>query len=559
MHRRLALAASLLTLAACAPGEPKGGVPKLGAIDEAGLRAGIETLSSDAFDGRAPATPGGEMTTAYLVDQMKAIGLKPGNGDSYEQRVGLVEQTVDPAASNLTFDLADGTTRTLAYGTDAVYWSKQVAENISFADSDVVFVGFGVDAPEYSWNDFAGVDVRGKTVIMLINDPGFYLNDARFNGRAMTYYGRWTYKFEQAARAGAAAALIVHETEPAAYDWTVVQGSWSGAQLDLQRADDGASRVMLEGWITLDAARTLFTAAGQNYDEAKAAALSGNFTAVPLTGLTAGATIRNEVKRSESANIAGVLPGRTRPDEYVVYMAHWDHLGNSQAAGAAAEPGKDTIFNGAVDNATGTSGILEIARSFATARTAPDRSIMFVAVTAEESGLLGSAYFAENPLAPLSNIVGGINIDAVMPTGPARDLIVVGFGASELEDVLKGVADRYGKVLRADPTPEKGFFYRSDHISLAKKGVPMLYVDKGIDLVTGGEEAGRAAEDAYSADRYHQPADEYAADWDLSGMTETFTILRDVGAELAYSDAWPNWYPGNEFRALRDAMRPAAN
>lgn len=545
------------------PGTPTPGMPAvaassapptLAAITSEHLADRIEFLASDDLQGRAPGTPGGERTRAYLIDQMQAIGLVPANGDSFEQPVGLVQQTLIPADSHLTLSTPNADDWPLDYGTETVFWSKQVRPEIDFADSELVFVGFGVVAPEYGWDDYAGIDVAGKTVVMLVNDPGFYLQGEAFNGKAMTYYGRWTYKYEEAARQGAAAALIVHETDPAAYGWGVVEGSWSGPQIDLERSDDGMSRTMLEGWISHAAAEDLFAKAGLDYEAQKQKALSGTFSPTPMGQITASASLRNVIGRNASANVAGILPGTTSPDEYVLFMAHWDHLGQGFAA---LDGGGDLISNGAVDNATGTAGILAIAETFAQAPTPPERSVLFLAVTAEESGLLGSAYFGERPLVPLKDIVGGINVDAMLPTGRSHDLLVIGYGASQLEDVLAGVAADYDKYLRPDAFPERGYFYRSDHISLAKLGVPMIYVDNGVDLMEGGEEAGRAFSDDYTANRYHKPADEYDANWDLSGIAETLTILRDTGANLAYGDDWPNWYDGNEFRALRDAQRAA--
>ncbi|RFB01692.1 M28 family metallopeptidase [Parvularcula marina] len=527
-------------------------LPEFPPISEDSLRGWISTLASDEFEGRAPASKGGRMTREYLIDQMQGLGLEPGNKGSYEQAVGLVEMTAIPDQSSFSFALG-GETETLDFGDEVVFWSKQVQEDISFEGSDVVFVGFGVNAPEYGWNDYEGLDVTGKTVIILVNDPGFYLEGEEFNGKAMTYYGRWTYKYEEAARQGAAAAIVVHETAPAAYGWGVVEGSWSGPQLDIERSDNGASRVKLEGWITHEVAEELFEAAGTTYADAKQSALSGNFTPTALEGITASGKIKNVINRNESANIAGVLPGTENPDEYIIYTAHWDHLGKTFAA-IGGGGGADTINNGAVDNATGTAGLLAIAESFVNAEVQPERSILFLAVTAEESGLLGSAYFGENPFVPLNKIVGGINMDAVMPTGPANDLIVVGLGKSELEDVLSSVAEGYGKVLVPDQNPSAGYFYRSDHFSLSKKGVPMLYADKGQDLVDGGVEAGKAFDEEYTEVRYHKPADEYDESWRMDGLAETFSIMRDVGAELAYGEAWPNWYEGDEFKALRDEM-----
>ncbi len=521
----------------------------LAPVSEENLRSRIATLSSDDFEGRAPATPGGAKTREWLIEEMKSIGLEPGNGDSYEQKVPLVELTVQPDASNLSIN-----GETLELGSQTVYWTKRVEEDVAFEDSDLVFVGYGVVAPEYGWNDYEGVDVEGKTVVILVNDPGYATEDPElFNGRAMTYYGRWTYKYEEAARQGAAAALIVHQTAPAAYGWGVVEGSWSGPQLDLERPDGGAGRVALEGWIQEEVARDLFAKANLDFDAVTASAHESGFEAIPMEGLKASGTIKNTIRRSESANVVGILPGTEHPDEYVLYMGHWDHLG----VGPADESG-DTISNGAVDNATGTAAILSIAEAFANSDPKPKRSIMVVAVTAEESGLLGSAYLGEDPIVPFAQIVGGINIDGVLPMPPAKDIIVVGYGASELEDLLKKAADKRDVYLRPDAEPEKGYFYRSDHISLAKKGVPMLYADAGLDLVDGGEEAGRALAEDYTANRYHKPADNYSPDWDLTGMTASMNTLMEVGAMMAYSDEWPNWYEGNEFRALRDEQRAAA-
>lgn len=511
------------------------------------LRKHVKILASDEFGGRAPTTPGGKKARAYIASEFERIGLQPVNG-GYEQEVPMVETTVDPEKSYLKID-ENGNTQDLAYKDDVVYWTKRAEKTVSFDDSDMVFVGYGIVAPEYGWNDYEGVDVKGKTVVILVNDPGFATKDTGlFNGNAMTYYGRWTYKYEEAARQGAAAAIIVHETEPAAYGWNVVEGSWTGPQIDLERADNGASRVAMEGWVTHDAASALMQAAGLDLGQMEDAAAKKGFKAVPMTGLKASGKIEQTLKRSKSANVIGVLPGAEAPDEYVLYTAHWDHLGTKPNA-----EGDDKIFNGAVDNGTGVAAILEIAEKFA--ETKPKRSILIAAVTGEESGLLGSAYMAENPPVPLKQIVAGINIDALLPTPPVKDIVVVGYGASELEDVLSDVAARHTRRIKPDPEPEKGYFYRSDHISFAKKGVPMLYADNGVDLVDGGVEAGEALAEDYRLHRYHSPADEYDDSWDMSGITDTVEILYETGELIADSSAWPDWYEGNEFRAIRDAQR----
>jgi Zn-dependent M28 family amino/carboxypeptidase len=560
--RTILAATGMLTLVAACGGEgaptvddavlraidAKTGPALEGDITPVGLARHIEILASDEFEGRAPTTPGGEKTRAYISGELQRLGFEPVGG-SYFQNAEMVETTLDPATSYLRVE-ANGEMRDLAYKKDAVWATKRVEPEVAFDASDMAFVGYGVVAPEYQWNDYEGLDVKGKTVVILVNDPGFLTkDDTLFGGQAMTYYGRWTYKFEEAARQGATAALVVHDTIPAAYGWNVVEGSWSGPQIDLKRADDGKSRAMLEGWIQKDVAKSLLDAAGLDLDALTIAANKKGFKPVAMDGLKASAKITQAIKRSQDANVIGVLKGTAAPDEYVLYMAHWDHLGFNPT-----DEGEDKIYNGAVDNATGVAGILEIAEKFA-AGERPRRSILFAAVTAEESGLLGSAYMAENPPVPLRNIVAGVNIDGVLPLPPAKDMVVVGYGASELEDILKEFAEAKGKYLRPDPEPEKGYFYRSDHINFAKKGVPMLYADGGYDLVDGGDARGKAAGDDYREKRYHQPTDEYSTDWDLSGMTESMNILYDVGARIANSEDWPNWREGNEFRAARDAAR----
>jgi Zn-dependent M28 family amino/carboxypeptidase len=517
------------------------------------LAARIKELADDKYEGRGPGTVAGEASASWIASEMKRIGLAPGNPDgTYIQTVKMVAQTVDPATSSLKVAGPDGKTWDYRMGPEVVFLTKdQKNATVSFADSDMVFVGYGVVAPEANWNDYAGVDVKGKTVVMFVNDPGFITNDdSLFNGKAMTYYGRWTYKYEQAARQGATAAIIIHEEKPAAYGWNVVESSWTGEQGDLVRADAGASRTKLEGWIQLNLATELFKAAGLDIDAMRAAANKRGFKAVPMTGLKASATINQTIDFRDSQNVIGTVKGAEAPDEHLLLMAHWDHLGKSPSD----DPTADVINNGAVDNATGVAAILEIAEKVA-AGPAPKRSVTFLAVTLEESGLLGSAYFAENPLIPLKNIVAGINIDALQPSGPAKDITVIGAGASQLEDVLKSVLADKGRVITPDGHPENGYFYRSDHISLAKKGVPMLYVDSGVDLVTGGVEAGDAFGQEYTDKAYHSPADEFSDNWNLDGMAEDVNVDYEVINRLANSTDWPNWYDGNEFKALRDAQR----
>jgi Zn-dependent M28 family amino/carboxypeptidase len=499
----------------------------------------IVALASDEFEGRKPGTAGERKTLDYLVKEFSALGLKPGNGESYLQAVPFVEIT----ASNDTA-LKVGTTD-LRYGEDMVLWTKRLENEIAIKDSPVVFVGYGIVAPEYGWNDYAGLDVRGKTVVMLINDPGFATqNPELFRGNAMTYYGRWTYKFEEAARQGAAAALIIHDDKPAAYPWDTVQNSWMGPQLDMVAEDGNAGRVALEGWLTRAAADTLMQANGSSYEAMLEAASQVGFKPVELAQKASG-SLRNLIRRGNSANVAAVLPGTERPDEFIVYMAHWDHLGRSFARGG------DNIFNGALDNATGTSGLLTLARAFVAQTPAPKRSVMFLAVTLEESGLLGSAYYAANPLVPLPKTVAALNMDAISWGGPTRDVTVVGSGSSQLEEYLARAAATQDRVVKPEPTPENGFFFRSDHFNFAKVGVPALYIKLGFDDREQGEAFGRERQAAYTLNDYHKPSDEYRPGTDLRGGMQDLALLQRVGAELAQSDAFPEWYEGSEFRAAR--------
>ncbi len=521
-------------------------------ISASDLGRRIERLASDEFEGRAPSTPGGIAASQYIADEMKLAGLKPmGNNGTYFQNVELTEAAVLNDKSSMTISHSDNDTPLLEADqkTNAVYWTKRLDETVEVNNSDLVFVGYGITAPEYGWDDYAGVDVTGKTVVILVNDPGFATKDeALFKGNAMTYYGRWTYKYEEAARQGAAGAIIVHETAPASYGWDVVSGSWTGAQYDLVRPDRGASRAAIEGWVHLDAAEQIFSAAGLDYGSLKNQAAVKGFSAVPMGDLQMNATLEQTVKTTTSRNVAGAVEGAVRPEEYILYMAHWDHLGKNDDL-----EGDDKIYNGAVDNATGTASILEIAESMA-AGPKPDRSVIFVAVTAEESGLLGSAYYAEAPLVPLNKTVSGINIDAMLPLGETKDIKVIGFGASELEDRLKTILDTRDMYIVPDDKPEAGYYYRSDHISLAKKGVPMLYADPGNDHITNGLTYGEAFASGYTKERYHKPGDEYDNSWDLSGIKQSTEILYELGLGMANSQDWPNWYEGTEFRSLRDDM-----
>lgn len=524
--------------------------PAIASAADIGRR--IERLASDEFEGRAPGTPGGQAASQYIADEMKAAGLAPmGVDGTYFQPVELTEASVlDSSVMTISMEGDDTPFLDADQSTNAVYWTKRLDSEVTVNNSEMVYVGYGVVAPEFGWNDYADIDVKGKTVVMLVNDPGFATKDENlFKGNAMTYYGRWTYKFEEAARQGAAAALIIHQTEPASYGWDVVSGSWTGAQYDLVRPDRGASRAALEGWLHLDAATSLFESCDMDLGSAITDAASKDFKAVPMCDLRLDAQINQTANTTMSRNVAGGIKGTTRPDEYVLYMAHWDHLGRNDDL-----QGDDKIYNGAVDNATGTAAIIEIGEAFVQ-QGAPERSAIFVAVTAEESGLLGSAYYAEDPIVPLKDTVAGINIDAILPLGETKDMKVIGFGASELEDRLKTVLDPRGMYIVPDDKPEAGYYYRSDHISLAKKGVPMLYSDPGNNHIINGLTYGEDFAKGYTKDRYHKPADEYDNSWDLSGIEQSTEILFELGYGIANSDEWPNWYEGTEFRALRDEMR----
>ena len=511
------------------------------------LRYWISTLASDDFEGRAPGTEGGQLTKNFISQTFQDLDLDSIDGN-YFLDVPTSEITLKDS-SYLTLSFR-GNDRKMINGKEVVFWTKQARDYRKIRDSEVVFVGYGIVAPEYNWNDYEGIDVTGKTVVILVNDPGFATGKLRlFNGRSMTYYGRWTYKFEEAARQGATAAIIVHEEEPAAYPWSVVENSWQGPQLDLQRDDLGADRVTLEGWIRDESLNDVLNFTGFDYDGLKQIALEKTFSAFPLRGLTLSSEIHNKVRYLQSHNIAAIKKGNVRPDEYILFMAHWDHLGMMELT----EPGQDIIVNGAVDNATGVASVLEFAKRFSEVET--DRSIMFLAVTLEESGLLGSEYFAKYPPVDLSNIVAGFNYDAILPTGLTNDMVVVGYGASELEDLLEQELEKSGRYINPDPNPEKGYFYRSDHISLAKRGVPMLYADGGFDLVEGGKDAGFAIEEEYRLNAYHGVADEYEESWNLEGLNQSIDVIFNISKELANNSQWPNWYEGNEFKSTRDISR----
>jgi Zn-dependent M28 family amino/carboxypeptidase len=552
---RFAVVAAAALLAGCAtdreiasvelefPGHPE----TTAAISAEDFLARVKALSDDAFEGRGPGTQRGEMAADWIAAEMQRLGLKPGNGDSFFQNVPAASITMDPGPSSFAITGPDGT-KTLKFAEEVAFWTPRFDKEVQRVEnSELVFVGYGVRAPEEEWDDFAGLDVKGKTLVVLINDPGFVTGDKMFKGRAMTYYGRWTYKFEEAARRGAAAVIIVHETVPAAYGWQVVRNSNTGAKYYLDKTNGNVDLAVVHSWVTTEVAKGLFARAGLDFEEMKARANKRGFKAVAMKGLRLNATTHSSVSHMTTRNVIGIIPGRAKPDEYVLYTAHWDHLGIKPGV-----PGSDKIHNGAIDNGTGVSAVLEIAEAFAKGRKPPRRSVMIACVTLEEQGLLGSEYLAAHPPVPVNRIAGGINIDGVLPMGRARDMSVTGSGGSEMEKILAAVLKRQDRVASPDPEPEKGSFYRSDHISLAKVGVPMLRAGAGIDLRVGGRAAGQAVRDEYRNKHYHQPSDEYDPNWDVTNPLEEINALHQVGERLANSSAWPNWYKGNEFRAIRD-------
>ncbi|KRA75892.1 peptidase M20 [Lysobacter sp. Root667] len=540
------LVASLLSLsvsAALAAEAPK--------FDPQRLSDEVKTLSSDEFEGRGPATAGETKTVDYVVAQMKAAGLKPG-GDlkdgkrAWTQAVPLTRSQIEGVP---TLSVAvDGKSQALTQGGEiAVRAALDGSKSVSIANAPLVFAGYGIKAPERNWDDFKGVDLKGKIAVVLINDPDFESGQGDFGGKAMTYYGRWTYKYEEAARQGALGLLIVHETDPASYGWATVKNSNTNTMFDVVRDRPGATHPTMEGWIQRDFAVDLFKRSGLDFEALKRQAQTRDFKPVELKGasLSANYAVKSEVITSQ--NIVGRVDGAQRPDETVIYSAHWDHLG----VGAPDAKG-DKIYNGAVDNATGTAALIEMGRAFAHGPK-PQRSVVFLAVTAEEKGLLGSEYYSSKPLYPLAKTVAVINTDALDPTGPSRDFTTSGSAKQELLDELIALGQRWNLSYVTDPKPEAGHFFRSDHFPFAKRGVPAISFGSGDDKVEGGRAAGEAAQQAYTADRYHQPADQWEASWTFTGMARDLELLYTLGNGLANSKRWPNWSQDSEFRAARDA------
>jgi Zn-dependent M28 family amino/carboxypeptidase len=517
-------------------------------IDVGQVLTHTEELSADAFEGRAPGTEGEDLAVSYLVEQFRAMGLRPGNPNgTFSQRVPLVGITAEGQPLVLK---KDGEERQLAWKDDLVAWSKHAEATASLQDSELVFVGYGVSAPEYGWDDFKGVDVTGKTLVMLIGDPPVAdpetpaeLDAKMFGGRAMTYYGRWTYKYEIAAEKGAAGAIIVHDTQVASYPFSVVQSSNIAEKFDLVTPDKNLGRAAVEGWVTNEQGRSIVAWAGRDFDQLKSVAATREFTPVPL-GITASITINNKLRTMDSRNVIARLEGRDPElrDQYVLYTAHWDHLGIGPAVNG------DRIYNGARDNAIGVAGLLEIARAFTKLSAPPKRSILFIALTAEEQGLLGSAHYALKPLYPLARTAAAINIDGLNVHGRTRDLTLIGYGASELDDYARDATGEQGRIIRPDPEPEKGTYYRSDHFNFARQGVPTLYTEEGIDYIGRPADYARTVREEWTTHDYHQPSDVVRRDWDLNGAREDLKVLFAVGYRVAETDRMPEWKQGSEFK-----------
>jgi Zn-dependent M28 family amino/carboxypeptidase len=549
MIRSASRAALLLAISAaifsCNGGteQTPAGDPGISAFDKDTLAADIKVLSSDEFQGRRPFTEGEHKTIGFLERSCTALGLEPGNGNGYTQDVPLVE--ISPtAAPTLQVHSPKGVID-LQNRNDFVCWTEKSDTNVTVDRSDIVFAGFGVVAPEYNWNDYAGLDVKGKTVLVMVNDPGFY-DSSLFKGHTMTYYGRWTYKYEEAARQGAKACLIIHNTAAASYPFQVVQTSNGGVKLHLDSRENPSYQLSLEGWITEGTGKRLLAAAGKDSNLLKDAQHRG-FKGVPLDLKLSGSVHVKEVYNM-SHNVIAKITGSKYPNEYIIFSAHWDHLG----IGSPDAKG-DSIYNGAADNASGSASLLQIARAFRSLPEKPERTIVFLWVTAEEQGLLGSAYYAQHPVYPLAATVANLNIDVINTYGPTKDITYSGKGQSDLEDSLAAEAKKKGRYIAPEDHPEAGHYFRSDHFNFARAGVPSLTADGGVDDVTKGPAYGKQKHDEYTTLHYHQPSDEYDANtWNLDGGLQDIELVYNIGRNLAFSHDWPNWKPGSEFKAIRD-------
>ena len=534
----------ILLISGCNPGNEQKITNPGDGITEEGIANHVKALASDEFLGRKPFTEGEEKTVNYIKDEFEKLGLQPGNNGSYFQEVPMVE--IDANVSE-TMNVTNGNNNLeLGYKNDFVALTRRVQEQITVKGSEMVFVGFGIIAPEYDWNDYEGLDVAGKTVVMLVNDPGFDGDDETFfKANTMTYYGRWTYKYEEAARQGAEGAIIIHETDPAGYPWAVVQTGWTGAQLYLKSKDNNMGRCAVEGWVTSEAAAEIFKMADKEGYDYNTEARNREFTAFSL-GLSTSVSMQNTLQTSTSKNVLAVAPGTGQADEYIVYSAHWDHMGVGDPVDG------DSIWNGAVDNATGIAFLIEIAKVFTQLEEKQKRSILFLAVTAEEQGLLGSAYYAENPVYPITKTAANINMDALIPTGKMKDLTIIGHGHSEMDDYAKEAAEKQGRYILPDTEPGKGYFFRSDHFNFAKVGIPALYAEGTYEQTEMGIEWAKEQRDDYTANRYHKPFDEYDTSWDLSGAVMDTRLFFEIGYKISNESTFPQWKEGSEFKAKRD-------
>lgn len=496
----------------------------------------VKVLASDEFGGRAPSSEGEKLTLDYLTKEFTALGFEPGNGDSFFQEVPLVSLEAD---SDMVLNIGG---KDYQYKKDMVMGSSRISAQEGIENSELVFVGYGVNAPEYNWNDYEGLDVKGKTVVMLVNDPGFATKDpALFTGDAMTYYGRWTYKYEEASRQGAAGAIIIHETAPASYPWSVVENSWSGEQFGFVKENNNMDRVAVEGWVTVDVAKELFSKAGLDFENAKANAAKGAYH-VDMGDLTATVNVKNTIKKSVSYNFIATLPGSKTPDEHIIYSAHWDHLGTDKNRKG------DQIYNGAHDNATGTAGMIEVAEAFTKLGKRPDRSMTFLAVTAEEQGLLGSKYYAANPVIPANKTVANINMDSLNLLGKVKDISVVGIGKSQMDELLATAAKEQGRTVSGDPKPSSGGYYRSDHFAFANMGVPAMYAGGGTQAFDEETANYRKRMSLVLRGCYHQPCDRYRDEWDLSGAVQDLQLFYKVGFDISQQTQWPTWNENSEFQ-----------
>jgi Zn-dependent M28 family amino/carboxypeptidase len=513
---------------------------------ESDLHEHIKVLSQDSFLGRGPATEGERLTLEYLTDYFQGLGIASGNDDSYLQEVSVTETTAINSPGlhvvGANFD------KTYQYGSQVMLGTQRQVDQVSLTDSELIFVGYGINAPERGWNDYEGIDVTGKTVIVMVNDPGYQTQDPElFNGNRMTYYGRWTYKYAEAARQGAASVLIIHETGAAAYGWNVVENSWSGPQISLTNENQNIDKTSVIGWLTNEVASELFEVSGFNLEEQILNATTENFEPISLGDLQATTAVINNIRTSTSNNFIAVIPGSDRPEESIIYTAHWDHLGVDETLEG------DNIYNGAIDNGSGTAALMTIAKLFSQQGQVPNRSIVFLAVTAEESGLLGSQWYAEHPIYSLPKTVANINMDGINVNGPMRDVVVVGDGSSELEELLTDLVDEQeGRYVASEPYPERGYYYRSDHFNFARVGIPAIYFESVLDHFEYGQAWGEEQQAIWNSTIYHSPNDEYNPDWDLSGAVLDIELYYNLGKILSEQENFPEWYEGNEFKSIRD-------